>query len=76
MTQVMIDHPMPRSAASPAEHIGEQAAETLERPRRVRLVRSVGPAHAYVVRDGRTCRARCLRAPYGLEAAEVFDTDR
>ena len=38
MSQVMIDHPMPRSAASPAEHFGEQAAETLERPRRLRLV--------------------------------------
>ncbi len=37
MTQVMIDHPMPRAAASPAEHIGEQAAETPERPRRGRL---------------------------------------
>ncbi|MCY2988087.1 MAG: hypothetical protein NTY19_09530 [Planctomycetota bacterium] len=38
MTQVMIDHPMPRAAASSAEHSGEQAAETPERPRRVRLV--------------------------------------
>ena len=38
MSQVMIEHPMPRSAASPAERIGEQPAETLDRPRRVRLV--------------------------------------
>ena len=38
MSQVMIDHPMPRSAASPLEHFEAQPAEAIERPRRVRLV--------------------------------------
>ncbi len=38
MSQVMIDHPLPRSAASPAEHFGEQPAETLAGPRRLRLL--------------------------------------
>lgn len=38
MSQVMIEHPMPRAAASPAGQFGKQPAETLERPRHVRLV--------------------------------------
>lgn len=38
MSQVMIDRPMPRSAASPADHFVEPTAETLDRPRHLRGV--------------------------------------
>lgn len=38
MSQIMIEHPMTRSAASPLEHFETKPAEAIERPRRVRLV--------------------------------------
>jgi multidrug efflux pump subunit AcrA (membrane-fusion protein) len=38
MSQVMIDPPLPRSAASPSEQFETQPAEPLARPRRLRLL--------------------------------------